>query len=482
MLRNFIKDSAIYVIPSFLSRGLSIILVPLYTRVLSPADYGSLDLLLIFASLVNLTIALEVSQGLARFYSTEKDPGKRITYASSGFWFTVLCYSLFTVLLLSLSGRVSLLVMGRAGLDKVFRTGLFYIWADGILRLVQNQFRWELKSKYFAATSLIVLFTTAAAAIFMTYQLSLGLLGLITGMLFGTLSGLVFAFWNLRKTFRFSFNFKSLKEMLLFSAPLVPSGISIFISRYIDRIIIRHFLTIEDLGIYSIAFRLASVVSLLMVGFQSALTPLIYSHYQEAETPKHLEKIFRFFVAFALIFYLLMSKFSYEILVLMTTPDYYSAAFLVQIMVPAILLSSMNIFAPGIALRKKTHIILFINTTGAFLNASLSWFLIPRLGVGGAAVSALIGYMFVFVLFMVYSQRFYKVPHKWIAIILAVSLTVLINWGIPAPKDSGVAAIALKSVSVLLVSAVVFITGLVKISELRSLGGLITARIKDLRK
>ena len=62
MLRSFIKDSAIYAIPQIFSKGINLILLPLYTRILSPNEYGSLDLLLIFAAIINVTIALEVSQ------------------------------------------------------------------------------------------------------------------------------------------------------------------------------------------------------------------------------------------------------------------------------------------------------------------------------------------------------------------------------------------------------------------------------------
>ena len=70
MLKLFFKDSIIYTIPAILSKGISFLLVPLYTRVLSPGDYGSLELFLIFASIINLTIAFEVTQGVARFFSS----------------------------------------------------------------------------------------------------------------------------------------------------------------------------------------------------------------------------------------------------------------------------------------------------------------------------------------------------------------------------------------------------------------------------
>lgn len=140
MLKRFLSDSLIYSIPTVISRGLSVILAPLYTRVLSPSDYGSLELLTVFASIVNLTIALEVSQGVARFYASEPDPDRKVVYASSAFWFTVVCYSIFSALMLFLSPKLASLVMGRNGMVHEFQAGIAYIWINGILYLVQNQF------------------------------------------------------------------------------------------------------------------------------------------------------------------------------------------------------------------------------------------------------------------------------------------------------------------------------------------------------
>ena len=100
MLKKFMKDSVIYAFPTFISGGLSFFLLPLYTRVLSPADYGSLDLFTIFGGLVQCVIALEVSQGVARFYSDERDLERKVLFASSAFWFTLICYTVFAVLML----------------------------------------------------------------------------------------------------------------------------------------------------------------------------------------------------------------------------------------------------------------------------------------------------------------------------------------------------------------------------------------------
>ena len=416
MIRAFFSDSLIYTVPALLSRGLSIFLVPLYTRVLSPVDYGAFDMLMVFGSLANLTVALEVSQGVARFYAAEEDPRKKVQYASTAFWFTLFCYTLFLVVTILLAPLLSTFIIGRADLDTVFRLGMAYVWSNGIFYLVQNQFRWELRSKQYAISSIMVTLMTASLAVTLAYWLEWGLSGLLLGMLGGALVGCFYGIFCLRSSFRRVFSKERLKEMLLFSAPLVPSGIAVFISNYIDRLMINYFLSLGDLGLYGIGFRLSSVVALVMVGFQGALTPLIYTNYKSPDTPREIAVIFRVFLFFALMLFFGLAGFADDILRLLTTPDYYSAAGVVIFLVPAILMSNMYIFAPGIGIAKKTHLTLWINVGGALMNTCINYFLIPVFGIEGAGAATLLGCVFVFVAYMRFSQRFYPVAHDWLAL------------------------------------------------------------------
>lgn len=424
MIRAFFRDGLVYTIPAILSRGLSIILVPLYTRVLSLVDFGVLDMLMVFGSLVNLTVALEVSQGVARFYAAEEDGVKKIQYASTAFWFTLFCYTLFLVITSLLAPLLSQFIIGRNGLDPVFRLSMAYIWANGIFYLVQNQFRWELRSKQYAICSVLVTLTTASLAVTLAYFLGWGLSGLLWGMLGGALAGCFYGISSLRASFQLVFNKERLKEMLLFSAPLVPSGIAVFISHYIDRLMINHFLSLGDLGLYGIGFRLSSIVGLVMVGFQGALTPLIYTNYKSPDTPEQIAVIFRAFCFFALMLLFGLVGFADEILRLLTTPEYYSAAGVVVFLAPAILISNMYIFAPGIGIAKKTYLTLWINIGGALANTCFNYFLIPLFGIRGAGAATLLGYVFVFATYMAFSQKLYPVAHNWPALAKATAATL----------------------------------------------------------
>lgn len=477
MLRKFIKTSAIYAIPTIVSQGLSLLLVPLYTRVLVPADYGSLDLLIVFGSLVNLTIALEISQGVARFYTDEADPEQKVVYASSAFWFTVACYFVFAVVALAGSDRLAKLVMGRDDMVGAFRIGIVYIGINGVLALIQNQFRWELRATRYTTVSLLVLFSTAGSAVWFTYGLHWGLEGLLLGMMTGSVTGVAYGLWHLRNSFRLRFNASRLKEMLIFSAPLVPSGIAVFISNYIDRLMINHYLSIDEVGLYGIGFRLAGIVGVVMVGFRGALMPLIYTHYRDPDTPEQLAHIFRLFLALSLLIFSGLTLFAHDILVVMTTPVYYSAAQVVIFLVPAILLAQMYIFAPGIGITKKTYLFVWVNLGGATLNTVLNWWLIPVMGIRGAALATLLGYVSVFTTYMILSQRLYHVPHDWLRLGMATaSVTGVVVLASAFSVDDSTRW-ALSCIALIVIGALFLLIGLVRMSEIKEMKNFLSAFI-----
>jgi len=100
MIKKFFEDSIRYGLSKILSRGISILLLPIYTRLFSPTDYGAIDLMVVFAFLVNVTIALEISQGAMRLYPEAKTRSEKIVYASSALWFTVSAYLIFMIIAL----------------------------------------------------------------------------------------------------------------------------------------------------------------------------------------------------------------------------------------------------------------------------------------------------------------------------------------------------------------------------------------------
>jgi O-antigen/teichoic acid export membrane protein len=413
MIKQFFRDSVIYGIGIIIPRGIAFLLLPLYTRVLSPSDYGIIDIVAIVTNLINLTVALEISQGVARFYCETDSQLEKTRYASTSLIFTVFMYTFFAYIALAFPNQMSNWILGSAEKIDIIKVAVFSIWINGIFYALQNQLRWSLKPKACALTSFICSIATISVTFLCIIHWEMGVIGVFWGITWGNLIGSIIALYYARHDIRAVFDWEKLFIMLKFSIPLVPSSVGVFFALYIDRIAIKELLTFTDLGIYGVSYRIGSVVGLLTAGFQSALTPLIYTYFREPDTPQNLARIFRYFMTGALIVLLSVSVFAYEILALLTTPEYYGAAQVIPILVPAILLSGMYIFAPGLGIGKKTKTIAIINIIAAGLNTSLNFILIPNLGICGSALATMLSALIVFSLYIYYGQKYYQIPYEW---------------------------------------------------------------------
>lgn len=216
MIKNLLRDSVTYVIPSIVNKAISILLIPLYTQILTPSDFGYLDILLIFANFIVLTVTLEIIQGLAFYYTTEHDSRKKIEFASTAFTFTLFCYSILCIFLYHYSTYFTKLIFDTEILLAEFQIGIVYIWLNGINYFIQNQFRWEFRSKQYALNSILVAVSTAISSIILIYYLSKGLWGIIAGMAIGSAIGVLYGLWHVRNTLRLYIYKAPLKAMLTF--------------------------------------------------------------------------------------------------------------------------------------------------------------------------------------------------------------------------------------------------------------------------
>jgi O-antigen/teichoic acid export membrane protein len=467
LVKRFFKDSAIYGFGKFLVYGVGFFLIPIYTHAFSPAAFGVIDLLNTVARLALLTVALEIAQSVIRFLPDTEAQTERVAYSSTALWFSAAVYGLFVVVGWVGADFFSTLVLGESGQADVFRVALLMIWASGIFILLQNQLRWQAKSTLYTLVSVVDTVISLGLTILFILVLQTGIIGVFWGQTIGLVAGGILALYFTRQDFALTFDWAKLREMLRFSLPLVPSGVAVFVYLYIDRIIINALMTIGDVGIFGVGYRIASIVSLLMFGFQIAMMPLVYQHYREPSTPRNLSRIFRYFVAGALLMTLGLSLFARELLTLLTTPAYYGAWVVVPLLVPATVLSGMAIFAPGLSIAKRTGVVALINIGGAILNTVLNLALIPILGIQGAALATLLSTGAVFGVFLYFSQKIYPVPHTWRQLALAVILTILLVVVGLQIDLAPLPGIAVKVMICLLAAALYFAIGLVEMGDVR---------------
>jgi O-antigen/teichoic acid export membrane protein len=412
-MRALFRDTLIYGASAVLSRGLSLIILPIYTRILAPSDYGILDMVMVVGSFATLLVALEVTQALARFYGDADGPAAKRRMASTALWFTVTAYALAFAAAFAAAGPLAGWLLGSPGMAGALRIGLAGIAANGLFYLAQNQLRFELRSSAYAAISLVYSFAMVGLGILLGWGFGLGLVGVLWGQFAGTALAAALGLFLLRPSYGFEFDGALLRTMLAFSLPLVPSALATFFTLYSNRLLLNDLEGLDSVGMFGVAARVAGAIALLLVGLQPALTPLIYAHYREPETPAQLARLTEQFTGLALACCLGLGILAWEILALFVEPGYRGAAPLVLFLAPATLLGQMYIFFPGIAIAKRMHLQLYIFAVTALITVTLNWLLIGAMGLMGAAVATLLASCAFLALWAWASQRLYPLPLAW---------------------------------------------------------------------
>jgi O-antigen/teichoic acid export membrane protein len=413
LLKRLIKDSAVYGLASVLARGIGVLLIPLYTRVLDPAEFGVSDIVATAIALTSIVLTLEISQGVMRFYPESRDPERQIAFASSSLWFVVTGHIFFVLLAYPFTSKLSNLLFQTPTYSNFFQIALVTLLFYSLTVLMSIVLRAKLMPIHFSAVNFTFTLTSTLSTVLFVLVYRMGIAGILLGnaLGYGLAAGLGVYF--ARKDLVSRIDLQRLKELISFSAPLVPSSLGYFAMLYVNRFIINYSLSISEVGVYSVAYRLMFPVNLIMNSITNSLTPLIYNRYLDDETPAELARIFHLLSAVSFMTILALSLFSSEILFLMTTSDYYTAAKIIPLLSISAVLSGMNLFAPGLFIANKTKIVSLINISSGTLNIILSFLLVKPMGLTGVALATMFSLLVNFGVSILLSQRHYHIPIDW---------------------------------------------------------------------
>jgi O-antigen/teichoic acid export membrane protein len=424
MLRRLGIDSVVYGIATLVVRGLQIFLIPVYTRALGSGDYGVVETVAILGALVNLTVALEISQGMARYIADTPNEGIRRAFASTAVGFAALAYGAFALAVVAFADELTNWFFAGQTPSHTLELAAVAIAVNGVFVIVQDLLRWQLRPRAYLAASLAYAIGSAGVGIWLVAVEGIGVSGVFWGQLTGALLGLVVSLSQSHGLLARLFDEQRLRVMLRYSLPLVLSGAAVFGNLFIDRIVVRELLGTEALGIYGVTARFASVISILAVGLQVALTPLVFRHWREVGTGDALGRICRFYCAAMVPLVGFISLFASEIMGTLTGPAFYLGSKILPLMSLGAMFSTLYVFAPGLFLGERTGRVALLNVAGALVNLILSLTLVSWLGLTGAALATTIAACVVFVGYVFLGRTWFKVNYQAVKVTASLGFVI----------------------------------------------------------
>lgn len=424
---QFVKGSAILILSNMIIKGINFLLLPLYTKYLTPELLGVSDTITTLTSMVFPLLVMGLDGGFSAFYFDERT----VTHQKKVFntvWFTLLIAGVVPILLACMSKPISVLMFGTP--DYMFLVGIAMVSVSMNLWYLPFSIyvRMENRMTVFAVINFIASLSMILLNVLFLSVFEIGVYALISSTVAINLIQLVL-YLMLGKILpqKSFYDSKLIKPMLKYSLPLVPNVVAVWILNMSDRYIILHFCGEWDVGLYGIAARCATVISFIANGVYMAYTTYAYDKKDDADAPKQYARILNAFNFAILLVCFTGSIFGKEIVLLMTEDSYSSAYLMVAPLLFSQLLYGINtIVGYAIGFVKKSKYILLATSFGAVVNVVLNILLIPQFGAVAAAYTTLISFFLMTAMTYVISQKLYHVEYSTAKVVLSIAVTFAI--------------------------------------------------------
>lgn len=423
-LRRFLRDSALYGAANLVARGMVFLLLPIYTQVLSQGEVGAFEWLNAASLVLLALLPLEVTQALARLRTQDLTTEEVQRQSRTAFGFTLLMLGSFALLMTMLSDSLGLGPMARMSPGLLIAASVLLL-VNGWLYFVQNELRWSGRADRYALTSVVTAVVTASAAVLMLMVVKAGILGLYLAMILGSAGGAILAMRSLPHLLRFRLDPAELAPLLRFSIPLAFSSATIILATTVDRLLVAQHLSLEALGVYGVAMRIAAIAMLAFQGFQLAVLPATVGQGQSGQQEAQLERSFRVFLLIAISVALILSAASPWLLTLLAAPAYGSAQAYVPVLLVGTVAGAAYPFAPGLWLTGRSRAMAGLGMVLVVVGLGLSSWLIPWIGIMGAALAySATGLVYAGLMFWA-SDRVFPVGRPYARLAITVMLFIL---------------------------------------------------------
>src|SRR3954467_7448118 len=428
-IRRLARHSAIYGLGGILSRILAVLLVPLYPSDLGTRGFGKIELVTALTTVLVIVLGAGISSAFFRFYFDSKDPDRRALIVRTSFWFTMAMATVGLVLGCALASPLAHLL--KLGDDPwLVRAGAVGLWAQMNYSQLTNLFRVEERSVQFVIASVANILITVGMTVLLVVGLHKGPTGAVVGNFIGTLAVYLVLPASRRYQLGLQFDTRLLREMNRFGLPLVPSALALWAITFIHRLFLTAYKGVAEVGVYSLAVRVSSVIVFLMIAFRLAWPAFAYSIEDESTAKRTYSYVLTYLLFVCCWISIALGTLAPWLVQILapSKPAFYRADEAVGVLsFGTTAYAGYTVLAIGIGRARRTQFNWVVTGAAAAVNVALNFALIPPYGMMGAAVSTAAAYVTLFLGMALNSQRVYPVPYQWRRVLTLSSVAIVLT-------------------------------------------------------
>jgi O-antigen/teichoic acid export membrane protein len=431
--RQLIRTTLGYSMNTLVGPIFTLLLTPLYTRVLGVDNYGVIGVLTPLGVLMFLLGLLGLTSALPVLYFEPQRREQQQRVAASSLWVAAIWSTALAGCVYVGAAPITRIAVGqlmRADMPDLVRLmaiglpfGVIYSVQTTVLRLRFAVWRANL-------LALLYILSTAGTNLMFVVFLGWGVkgvisAGVITNVILGV-AGLAIAPQSLAVLPSATL----MRLLVRTSVPLIPASLAVWVLTYGDRLFLPRSVPFQQIGLYDIANKLASALALLVEPFKSAWGPFALSIQLDPNAPRTYSKVLTYYCIVGLGLGLGLSLFAHEALLILATPQFIDAERYIWLLALTSLSSGFTLIVTiGLLIEKKLAQAAWLVTAAAALNTLLNFLLIPPLGVLGAAAATALAYMASALLTAIRAQRAHAFPYEWrkVGLTFAVYLALAVG-------------------------------------------------------
>lgn len=414
-LKNLGKHTIIYGAGILLGRIVSFIMLPIYTRYLTPADYGVLELLTITTDVISMIVGIGLTSTVMRFYSKYDSQEEKNKVVSTALVMMFVPSLLINFICILLSDKFSTLVFGTADYTRYFQLSFIMLFLQAGVEIPMIFIRLKQDSTLFVVINFLKLILQLSLNIYFVVILKIGLAGILYSSLISSIVMTSFLTFYIIRWIGFAFSFPRCIEMLRFGYPLIFWSLGSFILTFSDRYFLNIYSDLRTVGIYSLAYKFGFLLATLVGPFSLIWEPKRFEIAKQHDGFLIYKKVFMYLNIVLLMISLMISVFIKDILTLMTDPSYWEAYRLVPIILIAYIFQTWTAFCNiGLFIREKTSMYGLSAAISVVIVTLANVLLIPSFGAYGAAWATVIAFGIRFIVVLWYAQKEYYVDFGWV--------------------------------------------------------------------
>ncbi len=425
-LRHLVKDTSVYGLVNATRSLVGLLLVPIYTRVFLPGDYGQIDVLTTLVAFLTLgaTLGLDTATALYFYDNTgEEDRRAMVTTAVAT---RVGLSVLFAALISLFAPAISEVLFRSETAASTIRIAVWTAPANAMAGFLIELLRLSRKPWIYAALSITNLLLSVGLSILFVVGLGWGVDGAFAGPLLAGVLILPAGFWATRKLLSPRFSRAWLTKLLHIGLPLIPAALGGWLIAYSNRYFLLHYGSATDVGLLAVGNKASALLVLFTSAFLTAWGPFAFSIQKQENARQIYAKTLTYFWIVAGTGVVIVALFAKELLLVFTTTSYLAGAAVSGLMALQIVAdSSYYIVSIGIVLAKRTRLLAYSVPVAAAACVIFNLLLVPRLNYIGAALAAMLAYGASAVMVYFLSQRAYPIPYETGKVLSILAMCVI---------------------------------------------------------